>query len=814
MGSVEVGRGGIAVVDAERGAGKTRLMLELGAAPDFARMVTLQGEPNGVAVPYLPFRLPMRELLGINADDRSEAGRQLMSALEVLAPKYAPLAPLLAPVVDAELAPTSDSSAIAEEFVRERIAEVLVSLLEATCPRTLLIVAEDAHWFDTTSSEVTAQIAQAARARPWLFCATRRSEPGGFEPSDPDLSLSLAPLADDAARGLVDAATEGAPLRPHEREGIVARASGNPLFLEELLRIARDTGVDALPDSLDAVAMREIDALPATARRVLRLSSVLGRSFPRSLLAEFLVAEQLDRAGDAIDDLAGLLVADGDDRLRFRHALLQESAYQSLPFRTRLALHRRAAETIEHAARGTDDVAPLLSLHFLEAQDWEQTWRYARLAARVANEAHAPGDAATHLERAVTAARRLDDVTDGEIATVLVDLGETLLVTGVAERADDAYRRAYAAAKLHPVQRARIAERRSYLRYEYQGRLTAAIRQVRTGSMLLDGVSAADPEVERVRAALFAAEAEVRLRQGRLVDAVKQCDAAIEAAEHVGELRVLAIALTVRDESFVEMGCPEEATHMPRVIELYETLGDQMHVARALNNFGGVATFQSKWHDAAEHFARAAECATAAGDVATAAIARMNLAEIRVGQGRLAEAEALVEPALKVLESFGFRSIGAALTHLGRARAFQGALDDGLVLLRSAVETAERFQVLVASFEAQAHLAEVLVFAGNFEAARAALDDARRLERVLGHSALSALLDRIEVTLAVASGDTAGAIAKLAPALRDARDLRAMFDVLLLLTLADRLGVGEGEDERLRLSRDLGVVRLPMLPEF
>ena len=139
----------------------------------------------------------------------------------------------------------------------------------------------------------------------------------------------------------METATETAPLRPHERDGVVNRAGGNPLFLEELLRIVRATNVAALPDSLDAVAMREIDSLPVTPRRVLRLASVLGRSFDRSLLDRLLDAESVEVGPDPLAELEAQLLTEGDGRrIRFRHALLQEAAYQSLPFRQRLVLHR------------------------------------------------------------------------------------------------------------------------------------------------------------------------------------------------------------------------------------------------------------------------------------------------------------------------------------------------------------------------------------------------------------------------------------------------------------------------------------------
>ena len=204
--------------------------------------------------------------------------------------------------------------------------------------------------------------------------------------------------------------------------------------------------------------------------------------------------------------------------IRFRHALLQEAAYQSLPFRQRSGLHRDGGSTRSSATPTRDRVAPLLSLHFLAAQDWERTWRYARLAARVAQEAHAAGEVVVHLERAVAAARRLERGSD-EVGTVFDDLGRTLELLGEYERADDAYRQATWRAGGDPLRAcAAWPTSRAHLRSEYLGRPSAAIRQLRAGRARIGDLGS---EAAGLRALLLAEEADVRERQGRLTDGLE-----------------------------------------------------------------------------------------------------------------------------------------------------------------------------------------------------------------------------------------------------------------------------------------------------
>jgi tetratricopeptide (TPR) repeat protein len=780
-----------------------------------------QGEPYGAAVPYLPLRDPLRKLLGVTATSRAEAGAEVLEIMRDLVPDRVALTPLLAPLLDIELAPTPESAAIAEEFIRDRLADLVVALM-ASAAGALTIIAEDSHWFDDATARICERLCVATHEHAWLMCVARRRTDTGYVPRGADATIVLASLDHGVSQELIDAATQGQPLRPQDRDRIVERADGNPLFLEELLRVARDTDTDtdALPDSLDAVAMREIDALPPAARRVVRLASVLGPAFDRELLEQVLEAEGVELDVVTLGGIEHHVLTDGEQRMRFRHALFQEAAYASLPFRTRLTLHRRAGAAIEHlAGEAVEDVAPLLSLHFLEAQDWERTWRYARMAARLAQTAHAPGEAATHIERAISAARRLKDIGPDEVASLLSELGAARITLGVYDRADDAYRRA-AQLRLDPLERARIAERRSYVRGEHQGRLTAAIRQVRAGFALLDtmpdspGSPGTSTDAARVRAQLLAREADLRYRQGRLQEAAKLCGDAMLAAELSGERRALAVAMSVLDSCMVEMGMPGAATHMQNALELYEELDDQLYVAITLGNLGGVSFFESKWAEAADYYERAVEAAHNAGDLATAAIAHANLGELRVNQGRVEEAETLLVPAVRTLESFEYLvAAAAAKLHLGRAQAFLGRFEDGITVLRSATGVFDESQVLIGSIEARARVAEVSAVAGDLETGTASLEEARELERTLGDTPFTALLDRVEVTLALASGDTPRALTQLEESVPRAREVGAKYDLMLLLALAERLEIADAElsNERAELADELGVVDLVAL---
>jgi tetratricopeptide (TPR) repeat protein len=545
---------------------------------------------------------------------------------------------------------------------------------------------------------------------------------------------------------------------------------------------------------------------------MLLLASVLGRSFDRDLLSRLLPREEVESGSDPLAGLEEQLIADQADRLRFRHAVLQEAAYETLSFRTRLAMHRRVGEVIEAARSGIAMATPLLSLHFFAAHDWVRTWRYARLAADTAKAEHAPSEVVAHLERAVTAARHLSGTaTDRERASVLTDLGIARELLGEYQSADDAFRRAELVSSLDPFRRAELADRRAYIRSEYLGRPSAAIRQLRSAQARLTALQLSETDEYWIRALLSAREADVRVRQARFPEGLESSRRAAHEAERGNNTRALALALAVQDHCLVLTNRSAEAKNFARALELYESLGDHVRVALTLNNVAIAAYYNSQWELAATRLQEASEAFTKAGDLVHASTTELNLGDIRLNQGRWEEAEAILSSARRTLEACGYQLMAAlAAMTLGRTRVFLGDVDSGFTLLLSAASALDEIGSPMDRLEVQARLAEALIFTGRYDEARMAFEKARDLERSSTGTTLSPLVDRIELSLAIATGETSSAISSVESALERARQVGADYEVLMVQALAERVGTGEGDEEAARLRRDLGVVRLPM----
>ncbi len=224
-------------------------------------------------------------------------------------------------------------------------------------------------------------------------------------------TIRLEALGEEEAAELLAEATADRPLPPHELAQLAKRAGGNPLFLTELLAAARSPeGLTELPDSVEALLMTQIDRLAPDDRRVLRCAAVVGASFTPELLE---AADGIGFDMEAHRRLADFILDEGGGRLRFRHALVRDAAYEGLPYRRRRDLHARVGDAIEARAAEPEAEAELLSLHFFSAGHLEKAWRYSRVAGNRAKDIFANVEAAAFLNRALQSAAAAADFERG-----------------------------------------------------------------------------------------------------------------------------------------------------------------------------------------------------------------------------------------------------------------------------------------------------------------------------------------------------------------------------------------------------------------
>ncbi len=716
------GTGGVVSVIGERGIGKSRLVDEaLAAWKEPTVRLTIRAEPYGTATPFRAIRDAVRTLLGVERSTHPKMAEQLRAGIEDLRPDLVPLLPLIAEAAMVEVPMTPEAEATEPRFRMDRTADMLVDLLSAALTGPVLFAVEDGHWMDEASAHLLTRIAERCGESPWMILLTRHDDLTGFSP--PGRAFQLQPLTDEDARALVVEATAGAPLRPHDLEAILERAEGLPLFLEEIVRAVRQAGgTESLPDSLDAIVSAQIDGLAPLARRLLRFASVLGRSFRVDTLNDLVADEQVALDAATQSQLAGFLEFDGSDRMRFRHALLRDAAYEGLSFRRRQELHLRAGQVIErHAGRDPEAVADILALHYARAGEHERTWRFARVAGDEAMAAYANVEAAVQYERALDAARRLPELADDEVRPIWTRLGDVYEEAGLFVEALEAFRRA-SRLTTDPVAEADLVLRRARARAR-AGAYRAALSESTRGLRLLaeiDGTAAAG-----ARARLTSFSGVIRQTQQHPEEALALAKQAAAAAEDSGELEALARAYEVMDWAFRMLGRADEATHADQSLALRRAIGDSSGAAIVINNMGAEAYFSGQWDRAVELYAEARAALLEAGNAVQAANAAANIAEVRIDQGRFEEAEPILEEAVRVLRASDFRDAAmfAEVQH-GRLLVRQQRIDEAVgeleAVLAEATELGHQGMVLQAALT----LAGAKVRSDEPQAGREILDQA------------------------------------------------------------------------------------------
>jgi class 3 adenylate cyclase/tetratricopeptide (TPR) repeat protein len=280
-------------------------------------------------------------------------------------------ATLLAPLLDIPLPAERAPKFGPEEQRRRQLAAMVALLLAGARTQPVVLAFEDLHWADPTSLDLIQALAERGAQAPLLVVATTRPEfraPWGMRSHH--AVVALAPLDRTEVRRMVGDIAAQHVLPQEVVERVSERTGGVPLFVEEVTRLlverGEQGGVQAIPPTLQQSLAARLDRL-GSAREVAQVGAVLGRDFVYALLRQVAEIDEpalqasLDRLADA--DLLFVRGAPPEANYRFKHALIQDAAYESLLKTRRQALHRRAAEALREANAEPEVIAH----HFTQA---------------------------------------------------------------------------------------------------------------------------------------------------------------------------------------------------------------------------------------------------------------------------------------------------------------------------------------------------------------------------------------------------------------------------------------------------------------
>ncbi len=682
-----VERGGVLVdLHGPAGVGKSRLAQALIDGLDGHHIFRASCSQYGSTSPYSVFRALLRTGSGIDINASAEsAGRRLRTLVTAVAPRLLPLLPLLAVPFGATVGPTPETDAIDREYWRPRVHDAIIQFLETTIQGPILLVIEDVHWIDEASAELANELSRTSVEHAWSGLFTRRTGESAVDlTGDNVVSIELEPLDDASLRRLAIAASVR-PLADADLDAIIERADGNALFARELALSLSISDSSNLPNSIEQVLSSRIDALPPAARRLLRVASVIGASMSATDLQHVLDVEEPElRLADV--DLDGILHPADEGRWAFSSGLYRDAAYEGLPFRHRLRLHRVVGESIEANADDPDSVASLLSVHYSIARVHDKAWRYSIAAARQAAAQHANVEAAAAFERALLSARYAGITTD-ERMRVAEALGDALFVLARFADARSAYETGRKLAS-GIADETRLTRKLGSVS-EREGDATKAMRWYRKADRLDIGV-ASTPEILSESAQAKLAEAGLLHRKGDQHGCKRLADEALEEAQQAADRGTEALAYERMHLALTYLRDPEATDVGERALRIYRELDDNSGIIRTLINLGIGAYFAGQWTVASERYLEATETGRLASSVVLAETAAINSAEILSDQGHWGRAIELFEDARRNWEAVGYPvGVGAATSFLAVAQMRCGRLDEARVSLQDALEALE-----------------------------------------------------------------------------------------------------------------------------
>jgi class 3 adenylate cyclase len=403
------GAGGAVTVVGDAGVGKSRLFHELKhRARERALVLDAECAPHGRPFSYLPIVELVRRYCRVRPDDDERRRREKVTgkvlALDRGLEDTLPYVLSLLGITDA----VRSLQQMAPEIRRRRTHDALARLwLRESGERPLVVVVEDLHWLDAESEAFLVEFAAAATTGRVLLLANARPE---YREAWRATRLRLEPLPPTDAHVLVGALLgERAALLPL-RDLVLAKAEGNPFFIEEIVQALVEQGVVErrpradvrLPASVQEVLAARIDRLDPPAKALLQTFAVVGRTVDVDVARE--VAGESDerlRSRLAALEAGEFLYSDGPQYV-FRHALTQEAAYASLLGDRRRALHERAARAIERVcAAALDEHYGTIAHHYGRSGNAEKAIDYLALAAERAAARSANAEAERHLTTAI-----------------------------------------------------------------------------------------------------------------------------------------------------------------------------------------------------------------------------------------------------------------------------------------------------------------------------------------------------------------------------------------------------------------------------
>jgi len=434
----KAGSGQIVGLVGEAGVGKSRLLLELRRTLPEGDCTFLEGRclHYGGSMPYLPFLDILRVYFGIEEGDREYVIKKKMS--EKVSQLDEKLKEALPPIEDILSLKVEDEAYLKLDapLKRVKIFEAIRDLLISESQnKPLAIAVEDLHWIDKTSEEFLGYlIGFLANAHIMLILLYRPEYTHQWGSKSYYRQIGVDQLSITSSAELVQSILEEGEVAPELKNLILTTAAGNPLFMEEFTHsllengsiqrkdhqyvLTRKASDIPVPDTIQAIIAARMDRLEDNLKRTMQVASVIGRDFAYRILQTITgTKEELKAHLVNLQGLEFIYEKSLFPELEyiFKHALIQEVAYNSLLIKRRKEIHQRIGKAIEDIyADRLEEFYEMLAHHYSKAENAEKAYHYLKLSGDKATKNYAKWEALAFYQGAIDLLKKESDTEENK----------------------------------------------------------------------------------------------------------------------------------------------------------------------------------------------------------------------------------------------------------------------------------------------------------------------------------------------------------------------------------------------------------------
>ncbi len=696
--------GRFVVVHGEAGIGKSRLISEFKTYLSQLHVQVQEGYSliyrKGVS--YWIFQDALQRLLEVDADTpQVEIQTRLKQHVtRALPDRVDEVLPYLEHLFSIPLSNPNAARRIeylAADQLRQQIVLSIRDLLIADAKRKpVVLILEDLHWADDGSLELIEYLLDHLADVPIVFVVVARSfEDGKLSEIVKKASktlrrrftdLSLQSLTPDQSDRLLSQLTTIQNMPEALRMDIVTRAAGVPLYLEEILRmlmdrhlLSREDGhwqlaenVDlqelGVPNTLEGLILTRFDHLEPAERHVLKVASVIGRTFTRSLLVSCLPALSADEANAAINVLLDreFILPDPSPggEYMIKHLLVSDTIYSTLLKRERKDLHGVVAIAIEHIFEGhLENQIDVLARHYFWSDYLDKALYYLILAGQKSARNFNNSQAQKYFEDSVTVLPEVTH-TPQQAVDVYSGLGDALALSGDYPTTRDAYEKAILAItteKSIDIEMICEIKRKIGTTFERQGDYDEALTFLDDANNLLANAGLDSPIS---LSQILNDTGWINFRRGKLDDAESYLVLAQNLAEKTSRLDVVSSIYNRLGGVYFQKDRLKEASDFTaKSLSIRLEIGDIPGVARSYNNLGLLGWRRGFWDEALQNFKRSGEYQARLGDAEGNIELNSNLGLLQTDRGFTEDAFQYLEEALQKARQIGHAYHIALATH-------------------------------------------------------------------------------------------------------------------------------------------------------